>query len=66
MIHLPLPCNASLPDLWPPHLEEQEAACVWLLPNSVRADGRVGQTKVRLILLTVLLGGCGWGCLFPA
>lgn len=66
MIHLPFPCNSSLPDLWPSHLEEREAACVWLLPSSAPADGRAGETKVRLTLPTFLLGGYGWGCLFPA
>lgn len=66
MIHLPLPCDSSLPDLWPSHLEEREAACVWLLPSSASADWRARQTKVRLTLPTFLLGGCGWGCLFPA
>lgn len=66
MIHLPFPCDSSLPDLWPSHLEEWEAACVWLLPSSASADWRARQTKVRLTLLTFLLGGCGWGCLFPA
>lgn len=44
MIHLPFPCNSSLPDLRPSHLEEWEAACVWLLPSSASADGRIGQT----------------------
>lgn len=61
MIHLPLPCDSSLPDLWPSHLEKQEAACVWLLPSSMCADGRDGQKKVRLILLRFLHGGYGWG-----